>query len=78
MTENAKPRQVLLTPLKIESNEVEVVCIAVRNPANEEITALTLSSHELAEKSGISLERAQEIFEAALRADASPRAKETV
>lgn len=78
MTENAKPRQVILTPLKIERNGVEVVCIAVRNPVSEEVTSLTLSSHDLAEKADISLERAQEIFDAALHADACSGTNKTV
>ena len=54
------------------------MCIAVRNPVSEEITALTLSSHDLAEKAGISLDRAQEIFDAALRADTCSGTNKTV
>ena len=44
------------------------VCVALRNSVTEEIIALTLSPHDLSEKAGIPLLRAQEIFEAALRA----------
>ena len=47
-----------------------MVCIAVRNSVSEEIIALTLSAHDLAEKADIPLPRAQEIFDAALRASA--------
>ena len=69
MSENENVRRVLLTPLKIEAEGGEVVCIAVRSPVSEEIIALTLSPAELAKKADIPLLRAQEIFEAALRAD---------
>ena len=77
MSENAKRRRLLLTPLRIEAEGGEVVCIAVRNAATEEITALTLSPHDLSKKAGIPLVRAQEIFEAALHADARARAAES-
>ena len=68
-TKSANVRRVLLTPLRIEAAEGDVVCVAVRNPVSQEIIALTLSAHDLSEKADIPLLRAQEIFEAALRAD---------
>lgn len=70
MPVNVGPREVLLPPLKIDATGSDVVCIAVRNSLSEEIIALTLSAHDLAEKADIPLPRAQEIFEAALRASA--------
>ena len=73
MPENESVRRVLLTPLKIEVEGGEVVCVAVRSSVSEEIIALTLSPHELAKQANIPLLRAQEIFEAALRADALSR-----
>lgn len=76
MSENAERRRVVLTPLRIETEGTEVLCIAVRSPATEEITALTLSPRELCQKAGIPLARALEIFEAAVRANARKRADE--
>ena len=69
MSKSANIRRVLLTPLRIEAEGGEVVCVAVRSSVTEEIIALTLSPHDLSAKAGIPLLRAQEIFEAALRAE---------
>jgi hypothetical protein len=67
-TPTTNKRQVVLTPLLIRRGDCEVVCVAIRDPDTQEIVGKALSGHELAEKAGIPLARAQEIFAKALKA----------
>lgn len=58
-------RRVLLTPLAVHDDQGHFICIAIRYPETEEIVETVFTSHDLAEKAGIPLEKAQRIFRAA-------------
>ena len=64
----SKPNQVLLTPLAISDDRGHFICIAIRDPETEEIVETVITSHDLAEKTGMSLEKARRIFQAAQQA----------
>ncbi len=61
----ANPHRVLLTPLAVADDQGHFVCIAIRDPETEQIVDTAVTSYDLAEKAGISLEDAQRIFQAA-------------
>ena len=61
----SKPSRVLLTPLAITDDQGHFVCIAIRDPKTEEIVDTVVTSHDLAEKAGIPLDKARHIFQAA-------------
>lgn len=64
MSNQRKP-PVLLTPLAINDGQGHFVCIAIRDPDTEEIIETVVTSYDLAEKVGIALDEAQNIFESA-------------
>ncbi len=58
-------KKVLLTPLAISDDQGHFVCIAIRDPDTQEIVDTAVTSDALAEKAGIPIEQARQIFQTA-------------
>ena len=61
-------RKVLLTPLALQDDQGHFVCITISDAVTEEIVDTAVTSHALAEKTGIPLAGAQRILQAAQEA----------